>query len=137
MFIEKNPNFTMYLIPIELIDLNLYQKFWIKNSKNKLPKLLTLTDVTLLKHVTLKDITEGNNVVLIEVVIMISARKHFIMRRKNKKAFEFFSSWKWFINYSSSWGKSITVYKNIQYNEKGLHIICRLTPITQYTYFNR
>ena len=132
MFIEKNPNFTMYLVPIDLIDLNLYQKFWIKNSENKLPKLLTLTDVTLLKHVTSKDITEGNNVVLIEVVIMISGKKHSIMCRKNKKAFAFFSSWKWFINYNSSWGKSI-----IQYSEKGPHIIYRLTPITQDTYFNR
>ena len=83
----------------------------------------------------MKVITEGNNVVLIEVVKMINGTKHLIMHRKNKKAFSFFSSCKWFINYNA-WDKSLAVDKNIQFDEKDPHIVYRLTPTIQDTYIN-
>ena len=118
---KKNPNFTLFLVPIELLDLHLNQKFCIKNSEKK---VVSSNRCNIAK--ILKVITEGNNVVLIEVVIMIHGTKHLIMHRKNKKVFAFFSSWKWFINYNS-WDKSLTVHKNIQFDEKDPHIIYRLS----------
>ena len=63
----------MFLVPIELSDLNLYQKSWIKNYKEKAPKLFCPNECKIAK--VLKVITEGNNVVIIEVVIMINGTK--------------------------------------------------------------
>ena len=88
MFIEKNPNSTMFLVPIDLINLNLDQKDWIRSSENKIPELFCPNGCNIAK--ILKVIPEGNNVVLIEVVIMINGAKHFIMRRRNEKSLRFF-----------------------------------------------
>ena len=90
MLIEKNPNFTMFLVPIELIDLSVYQNFSINISEKKVPKLFCPKGCNISK--IMKVITEGNNVALIEFVIMINGTKHFITRRKNKKVFAFLSS---------------------------------------------
>ena len=128
MFIEKNPNSTMFLVPIDLINLNLDQKDWIRSSENKIPELFCPNGCNIAK--ILKVIPEGNNVVLIEVVIMINGAKHFITRR-NKKAFAFFSSWESFINYDSSWDKSPSIQKKYTIWWERPNIIYRLTHIIQ------
>lgn len=90
MLIKKNPNFTTFLVPIELIDLIVYQNFSINISEKKVPKLFCPKGCNISK--IMKVITEGNNVVLLEFVIMINGTKHFIACRKNKKVFAFLSS---------------------------------------------
>ena len=112
IFIEKNPYFTMFLLPIELMHLDLemwHQKSWIKNLRKKLISCFALTAVRLLKH--WKSLQKDN------------ATKYFIVRRKNKKTFDFFSSRKWFINHKSSWDISVTEHKNTIWWERPAHYL--------------